>query len=82
MRSDQSKGTTRSKKYYRTNKEGDRSIYSLVRDSATHSPPTTPPSTQHRGNNSPIPPPPEDEMASHMKLPTFKGVGDEDMDQF
>ena len=82
MSSDQSEGTTRSGKYYRTNQEGDRSVYSLERDLATHSPTTTPPSNQNKGKNSPVPPPPEDEMASHMKLPTFKGVGDKDMDWF
>ena len=82
MSSDQSEGTTWSGKYYRTNQEGDGSVYSLVRDSAVHSPPTTPPSNQHRGKNSPVPPPPEHEMASHMKLLTFKGIGDKDMDRF
>ena len=81
MSSDQSEGTTGSGKYYKTNKEGDISVYSLVRNSTAHSPPTTPPSTPHRGKNSPVPPPPEDKMASHMKLPTFKGVGDKDMDR-
>ena len=70
MRFNQSESTTRSGKYYRTNQEGDKSVYSPVRDSATQKPPTTPPSSHHRGKNSPIPPPPpEDEMASHMKLP-------------
>ena len=72
----------RSGKYYRTNQEGDRYVYSPVRNSTAHSPPTTLPSTQLRGKNPPIPPPLEDEIASHMKLPTFKGVGDEDIDRF
>ena len=71
----------RSGKYYRTNQEGDQSVYSLVRNSVVHNSPSTPPLNPHRGKNSP-PPPPEDDMASHMKLPTFKGVGDEDMDRF
>ena len=42
-----------------------------------------PPSSQHKGKNLPTPLPPlEEDMATHMKLPTFKGVGDEDMDRF
>lgn len=71
----------RSGKYYRTNEEGDRYIYILVRNCSMHSPPSTPLSSPRRGKNSP-PTPPEDDMAIHMKLPTFKGVGDEDMDRF
>ena len=47
------------------------------------SPLTTPSSSQHKGKNSPTPPPlPEEDMVAHMKLPTFKGVGDKDMDRF
>ena len=47
------------------------------------SPPATPTSNPHKCNNSSTPPlsPPEDDMATHIKLPTFKGVGDEDMDR-
>ena len=55
----------------------------MVREEATQIAPDTPLSNQHRGKNSPTPPPPlEDDMAAHMKFPSFKGVGDEDMDQF
>ena len=63
MSSDQSEGTTRSGMYYRTNQEGDRSIYSLVTNFFAHSLPSTPPSNPRKGKNSP-PPPPEDDMAS------------------
>ena len=77
MNSDQNEGTTRSGKYYRTNKEGDRATYSPARDFAMFNPP----SNSHRGKNSP-PPPLADNMAAHLKLPTFKGAGDEDMDRF
>ena len=46
-------------------------------------PPTTPPSRPHKGKNSPIPPlPPNSDIDVHLRLPTFKGVGDEDMDRF
>ena len=69
-------------KYYRTNLEGDRLVYSPVREEASQTPPTTPLSNQPRAKNSPTPPPPEDDMATHMNLSTFKGVGDEDMDKF
>ena len=86
MTSDQSDSTTRSGKYYRVNREGVRSVYIPLREPPTHagtSPPATPSSSQHKGKNSPTPPPlPEEDMATHMKLPTFKGVGDEDMDRF
>ena len=46
--------------------------------------PATPQSSSHRGKTSPTPPPPppKGDMAAHMKLHTFKGVGDEDMDMF
>ena len=46
------------------------------------SPLATPLSSQRRGKNLPTPPSPEDDMVVHRKLPAFKGVGDEDMDQF
>ena len=47
------------------------------------SPLATPPSSPCKGKSSPIPPPPSDnDMAAHLKLPTFKGVGDDDMDRF
>ena len=82
MSSDQSEGRMCSAKYFRTNQEGDRFVYSLVREVASQSAPATPLSNQPRGKNSPTPPPLEGDMAAHMKLPTFKGVGDEDMDQF
>ena len=86
MTSNQSESTTRSGKYFRTNREGDRSIYNPLRESVVHagtSPPATPPSSQHKGKNSPTPLPPlEEDMAAHMKLPTFNGIGDEDMDRF
>ena len=82
MTSDIDGNTTQSGKYYRTNQEVDRSIYSPVREAVLQSPPATPLSNQRRGKNSPTPPPPEGDVATHMKFPTFKGVGDEDMDQF
>ena len=83
MTSDLDGSTTRSGKYYWTNQEGDRSVYILVREASAQSPPATPLSNQHRDKNSPTPPPPpEANMAVHMKFPTFKGVGYEDMDQF
>jgi len=71
----------RSGKYYRTNQEGDRATYSPIRNFVAFNRPSTPPSSSHRGKNSP-PPPPTDDMVAHLKLPTFKGVGDEDMDRF
>ena len=80
MTSDLDRSTTRSGKYYKTNLEGDIVVYTLVREAASKSPPATPLSNQPRGKNSPTPPPPEDDMAAHMKLSTFKGVGDEYMD--
>ena len=47
------------------------------------SPLATPYLSQHKGKKSPTPMPLlEEDMATHMKLPTFKGVGDEDMDRF
>ena len=39
--------------------------------------PTSPPSS-----STPPPPPPQFSMASAIKLPVFKGVGNEDLDQF
>ena len=46
-------------------------------------PPATSPPRPRKGKNLPIPPPSLDsDMATHLKLPTFKGVGDEDMDRF
>ena len=70
---------TQSRKYYQTNLEGGRFVYIPV-GVVAQSPPATPLSNQHRGKNSPTPQPPEDDMATHMKLPTFKSVGDEDME--
>ena len=69
-------------------------VYSPLRESSdlnqggvvqgVTSSPDTPESNPHKGKNSPTPPSPplEDDMATHMNLPTFKGIGDEDMDQF
>ena len=83
MTSDPDKSTTRSGKYYRTNLEGGIFVYIPLREMATQIPPATLSSRPHKGKNSPIPPPPSDsDMAAHLKLPTFKGVGDEDMDRF
>ena len=82
MTSDLDRITMWSGKYYRANLEGDRFVYSPVREVASQSPLATPHCNQPRGKSSPTPPPLEDDMDAHMKLPTFKGVGDEDMDQF
>ena len=82
MTSDLDESTTRSGKYYWINLEGDRSVYNPVSEATAQSPPATPLSNQRRGKNSPTPPPLEDDMVTHMKFLTFKGVGDEDMDQF
>lgn len=84
----------RNGQYYRVNQKGDRYVYIPLRNSldlngsgatgAENSSPVTPPSNSRRGKNPPIPPSPPlvDDMDMHMKLPTFKGVGDEDMDRF
>ena len=83
MISDPDESMTHSGKYYRTNLEGGRSVYSPLRDTATQSPPTTPSSRPCKGKSLPIAPPlPDSDMSAHLKLPTFKGVGDEDMDRF
>ena len=83
MTPDLERSTTRSGKYYQTKQEGDISVYSPIREATMQSPPGTPLSNQHRSNKFPMPPPTlEDDMATHMKLSNFKGVGDEDMDQF
>ena len=75
--------TTRSGKYYRTNLDGGRSAYNLLQELAAQDPPDTPPSRPQKGKNSPIPPTPlNSDMAAHLKLPTFRGVEDEDMDRF
>ena len=77
MTSDLNKSATRKGKYYRTNLDGGRSTYNPLQEPAT-SPPRS-----HKGKNSPIQPPSLDsDMAAHLKLPTFKGLGDEDMDRF
>ena len=64
----------------------DRSLYIPLREPVAHvgtSPTATPYLSQHKGKNSPTPlPQAEEYMATHMKLPTFKGVGDKDMDRF
>ena len=73
--------TTRSGKYYRTNLEGDRLVYSLVKEVASQIPLATLLSNNPKGKNSPTPlPPPKENMAAHMKFLTFKHVGDEDVD--
>lgn len=69
----------RSSKYYRTNPEGDRYFYSPLIGVAMQSPPATPPSEPRKGKTSPKTPPKEN-MAAHLKLRIFKGVGDEDID--
>lgn len=83
-------------KYYRANQRGDKSIYSPLRNLpnndtksieatlARGSPPATPQSNLCKGRTYPTPPSPpaEEDMAAHMKLPTIKGVGDEDMERF
>lgn len=85
MTYDQNESTKQSGKYYKVNLEGDKSVYSPSREPPTHietSPLVTPLSNPWLGKNSPTPPPPpEDDIATHMKLPKFKGVGDEDMDR-
>ena len=81
MISNLEKSTMWSSKYYRTNLEGDRSIYSPLEGIVAQSPPATPYSEPHKGKTLPETPPEED-MAAHLKLPTFKGAGDEDMDRF
>ena len=91
MTSDQSRSTTQSGKYYQTNKEGDISIYNLV-SGYNHEgvvkrgtmAPATSTSNIHRGKNSPTPLllSLEEDIAMHMKLPTFTSERDEDMDQF
>ena len=74
MTSDPDGSVTRSGKYYWTNLDGGRAAYSLVKEL------TTSPPMARRGKNSPITSSLNSDMAAHMKLPTFKGVGDEDMD--
>ena len=67
---------TRSGKYYQTNLDEGRAAYSPFKEPAT-SPPRA-----RRGNNSPITSSLDSDMDAHLKIPTFKGVGDEDMDRF
>ena len=76
MTSDPEKSATRSGKYYRTKLDRGRDAYSPVKE------PDTSPPRAHKGKNSPITSSLDSDMAAHLKLPTFKGVGDEDMDQF
>ena len=73
MTSDLDGIATRSGKYYRTKLDGGRAGYSPVKEPAT-SPPRA-----RRGKNSPITSSLDSDMVAHLKLPTFKGVGDEDM---
>ena len=77
MTSNLNKSTMRSSNYYRANLEGDRSVYSPLEGIVVQSPPT-PPSGSHKGRTS-SGTPPEEDMVAHLKLPTFKGVGDEDI---
>ena len=65
---------TCSGKYYLTNLDGGRAAYSPVKELAT-SPPRA-----CRGKNEPTTSSLDSDMAAHLKLPTFKGAGDEDMD--
>ena len=76
MTSDPNGSATRSGKYYRTNLDGGRAAYSPVKE-LTKSPPRA-----HKSNNSPVMSSLDSDMAAHLKLPTSKGVGDEDMDRF
>ena len=88
----QIESTTRSRKYYCINQKGERVAYIPLRDSsnleeneATHgagSPPAMSYSNSRRTQTSPTPPPTPrvDDMVAHMKLPTFRGVWNEDMD--
>ena len=83
MTSDLDGSATRSGKYYQTTLEGGISAYNLLQEPAMQDSLTTSPTQTCKGNNSPILPPTLDsDMAAHLKLPTFKGVGDEDMDRF
>ena len=83
MTSDLDGSATRSGKYYWTNLEGGRSAYNLLQELVAQDPLATSPPRLCKGKNSPIPPPSLDsDIAMHLKLPTFKGVGDDDMDQF
>ena len=83
MTSDLDGSATRSGKYYQTNLDRGRSSYNPLQEPATQYPPVTSPPRPHKGKNSPIPPPPlNSDMVAHLKLPTLKGVGDEDMDRF
>ena len=68
-------------KYYRTNQEGDKSVYSPLKRAAMQSSPVTPTSEPQKNKTSPETPL-EGDMAVHLKLPTFKGAADEDMDHF
>ena len=83
MTSDLDGSATRSGKYYWTNLDRGRSTYNLLQELAVQDPPVTSPPRPRKGKNSPIPQPSLDShVVAHLKLPTFKGVGDEDMDQF
>ena len=76
MTSDPEGSVTCSGKYYRTNLDRGRAAYSPVKELAT-SPPRA-----RIGKNSPITSSLDSDMVVHLRLPTFKGVGDEDMDRF
>ena len=83
MTSDIDGSETHSGKYYRTKLDEGRFAYNPLPKPAVQDPPSTLAPWPRKGKNSPIPPPSLDsDMAAHLKLPTFKGVGDEDMDRF
>ena len=74
MTFDPNGSATHSGKYYQNNLDGGRAAYSPVKEPAA-SPPRA-----CKGKNFPITSSLDSDMATHFKLPTFKGVGDEDMD--
>ena len=75
--------TTRSGKYYETNLDGGRSTYNPFQEPTTNDPSVLSPPQTCKGKNLSEPPPFLDsDMVAHLKLPTFKGVGEEDMRWF
>ena len=76
MTSDPDGSVTCSGNYYRNNLDRGRAAYSPVKE------PATSPLRARKGNNSLITSSVDSDMAAHLKLLTFKGVGDEDMDRF
>ena len=72
---------TWSGKYYRANQENDHSTCSPLRRETTQGFPVTPTSDSREkkpSTNTSL----EKDMVVHLKLPTFKGATDEDMDRF